>query len=163
MSTLILNIREEKITSKFSIVSFMIREDLIIEENNSIWYHPIKQGRRLVMAGMKERIQAIRKELDISQRDFAKRAFISKSLLCDIEQGNRSVNDRTIQLISTEFNVNKDWLLTGNGEMFTSPPPDIQLQKLIEIFNQLDQGLRDCLLEQSKALLKIRKDRMSGK
>ena len=114
------------------------------------------------MAEMKERIQEIRKELNISQRDFAKKVFISKSLLCDIEKGSRSINDRTIQLISTEFNINKDWLLTGEGDMFTAPPPDIQLEKLINIFNQLDQSLRDCLLEQSKALLKIKKDRMIG-
>ena len=111
------------------------------------------------MTEVKERIQQIRAELKISLRDFAKRIYISKSLLCDIEKGSRSINDRTIQLISTEFNVNKDWLLTGEGDMFTAPPPDIQLEKLIDIFNQLDQGLRDCLLDQSKALLKFRKTR----
>jgi transcriptional regulator with XRE-family HTH domain len=111
------------------------------------------------MSEIKERIQEIRRELGISLRDFAKRIYISRSLLSGIEQGKKNINDRTIQLISTEFNVNKDWLLTGKGEMFTAQPPDVQLQKLIEIFNQLDQGLRDCLLEQSKALLKIRRER----
>ena len=112
------------------------------------------------MVDIRERIQQIREELKISQRDFAKRIYISKSLLSEIEIGNRSINERTIQLITTEFNINKDWLLTGKGDMFTSPPPDIQLEKLISIFNQLDQGLRDCLLEQSKALLKLRKKKV---
>ena len=109
------------------------------------------------MTDIKGRIQQIREELKISQRDFAKRIYISKSLLSEIEIGNRNINERTIKLITTEFSVNKEWLLTGKGDMFTSPPPDIQLEKLISIFNQLDQGLRDCLLEQSKALLKLRK------
>jgi len=109
------------------------------------------------MTDIKGRIQQIREELKISQRDFAKRIYISKSLLSEIEIGNRNINERTIKLITTEFSVNKEWLLTGKGDMFTSPPPDIQLEKLINIFNQLDQGLRDCLLEQSKALLKLRK------
>ena len=109
------------------------------------------------MTDIKGRIQQIREELKISQRDFAKRIYISKSLLSEIEIGNRSINERTIKLITTEFSINKEWLLTGKGDMFTSTPPDIQLEKLINIFNQLDQGLRDCLLEQSKALLKLRK------
>jgi transcriptional regulator with XRE-family HTH domain len=111
------------------------------------------------MTEIKERIQEIRKELGISLRDFAKRIYISRSLLSGIEQGKKNINDRTIQLISTEFSVNKDWLLTGKGDMFNAPPPDVQLQKLVEIFNQLDQGLRDCLLEQSKALLKIKREK----
>ena len=107
---------------------------------------------------VRKRIKQLRETLNVSQRDFAKRIYISQTLLGDIELGNRNVNDRTIQLISTEFNVNKDWLMTGNGEIFTAPPVDLQLEKLIEIFQQLDGGLRDYLLEQSKGLLKIQKE-----
>lgn len=103
------------------------------------------------------RIKQVRQTLNASQRDFAKRVYISQTLLGDIELGNRNVNDRTIQLISTEFNVNKNWLLTGKGGMFSAPPVDLQLESLIEIFSQLDKGLRDYLLEQSKGLLKIQK------
>jgi len=108
---------------------------------------------------VRERIKKVRLALNISQHDFAKRIYISQTLLGDIELGNRNVNERTIQLISTEFNVNKDWLLTGNGEMFSAPPVDLQLENLLEIFNQLDKGLRDYLLDQSKGLLKIQKEK----
>ena len=109
---------------------------------------------------IKERIKILRQTLNISQRDFAKRIYISQTLLGDIELGNRNVSDRTVQLISTEFNVNKDWLLTGNGKMFAAPPPDIQLIKLIEIYNQLDKSLKDYLLDHSKGLLKIQKEKI---
>jgi transcriptional regulator with XRE-family HTH domain len=112
------------------------------------------------MDGIKERIKGVRIALGISQYEFSKRVFISQTLLGDIELGNRTVTDRTIQLITTEFNVNKDWILNGEGEMFTAPPPDIQLEKLIEIFKQLDKTLRDYLLEQSKGLLKIQKEKI---
>ena len=107
---------------------------------------------------LKERIKLVRTTLGISQRDFARRIYISQTLLGDIELGNRNVNERTIQLISTEFNVNKHWLLTGQGEMFTAPPPDLQLEKLIEIFGKLDKPLRDYLLDHSKGLLKVQKE-----
>jgi len=112
------------------------------------------------MAEIQERIQKVREALGISQREFAKRIFISKSLLNNIELGSRSITDRTIQLISTEFNVNKDWLLTGKGDMFTAPPPDIQFEQLMDIFKKMDKSLRDCLVEQAKALLKIRKEKI---
>jgi transcriptional regulator with XRE-family HTH domain len=111
------------------------------------------------MNGIKERIKEIRTKLNISQRDFSKKIFISQTLLGDIELGNRTITERTIQLISTEFNVNKDWILTGQGNMFMAPPPDIQLEKLIEIYKQLDKVLRNYLLEQSKLLLKVQKEK----
>ena len=109
---------------------------------------------------IRERIKHIRTTLNLSQRDFAKRAYISQTLLGDIELGNRNVNDRTVQLISTEFNVNKNWLLSGEGEMFAAPPPDLQLEKLVEVFNQLDTTLKDYLLDHSKSLLKIQKEKI---
>ena len=108
---------------------------------------------------VRTRIKQVRLALNVSQRDFAKRVYISQTLLGDIELGNRNVNDRTVQLISTEFNVNKDWLISGKGEMFSAPPVDLQLENLIEVFNQLDNGLRDYLLDQSKGLLKIQKEK----
>jgi len=108
---------------------------------------------------VRERIKKVRQTLNVSQRDFAKRIYISQTLLGDIELGNRNVNERTIQLISTEFSVNKDWLLTGKGEMFSAPPADLKLENLVEIFNQLDKGLRDYLLDQSKGLLKIQREK----
>jgi transcriptional regulator with XRE-family HTH domain len=111
------------------------------------------------MTGIKERIKEIREKLNISQRDFAQKIFISQTLLGDIELGNRTATERTIQLISTEFNVNKEWILTGQGDMFMAPPPDIQLEKLIEIYKQLDKPLRNYLLEQSKSLLKLQKEK----
>jgi len=110
------------------------------------------------MSGIKERIKKIRLKLGISQQDFAKKVYISQTLLGEIELGNRTATEKTIQLISTEFNVNKSWILTGKGDMFTAPPPDIQLENLIEVFKQLDKPLRDYLLEQSKGLLKIQKN-----
>jgi transcriptional regulator with XRE-family HTH domain len=107
---------------------------------------------------MKERIRDVRNTLNISQRDFAKRIFISQALLGDIELGKRNINDRTIQLITTEFNVNKNWLLTGKGQMFSSEPPDLQLERLLDIFQKLDKPLRNYLLDQSKGLLKMQQE-----
>jgi transcriptional regulator with XRE-family HTH domain len=98
---------------------------------------------------------SIRKALKLTQKEFGKRIYVSQSLLTEIELGHRKVNNRTIQLIVSEYNVNKDWLLTGNGDMFSAPPPDAKKEKLLEIFTELDDMLQDYLLLQSKELLKI--------
>ena len=107
------------------------------------------------MEKVNERIKQVRIVLNISQLDFSKRVFISKSSLGEIETGVRKVNDRIIQLISTRFNVNMEWIKTGKGEMFGKEKPDIRLEHLIEIYKQLDTPLQDCLLEQTESLLKL--------
>ena len=107
------------------------------------------------MDEVNERIKQIRAVLGISQREFSKQIFISQNSFCEIEKGVRRVNDRIIQLISTQFNVSRDWIKTGKGEMFHSDKPDISLEHLIEIYKQLEKPLQDYLLEQSEALLKL--------
>ena len=110
------------------------------------------------MNKVNERIKEIRSVLNISQRDFSKRIFISQSSLGEIETGVRNVNDRIIQLISSQFNVNNNWIKTGKGKMFDIEKPDINLEHLIEIYNQLDKPLQNYLLEQSELLLKLNEE-----
>ncbi|MCL2557422.1 MAG: helix-turn-helix transcriptional regulator [Treponema sp.] len=107
------------------------------------------------MDGVNERIKQVRASVGIPQREFASRVFISQSTFGEIETGVRRVNERIIQLISTRFNVSREWLKTGAGEMFQSERPDMQLERLIDIYRQLEKPLQDYLLEQSEALLKL--------
>jgi len=106
-----------------------------------------------------DRLKQIRRYFKLSIRDFSKEIYFSHSLYGQVEYGNREPTDRIIQLISSKFNVNKQWILTGEGEMFASPPPDVRLEKILEVYNTIDGLLKDCLLEQSKILLKIYKEK----
>jgi transcriptional regulator with XRE-family HTH domain len=115
------------------------------------------------MERINDRIKKIRITLGLSQREFSKRIYISQSFYGDIELGNQSVNDRIIHLVSTQFNVNKEWLKSGKDEMFSSPPPDVKLERLIAIYNNLDEQLQDYLLLQSDVLLKIQKEKIDKK
>ena len=105
------------------------------------------------------RLKEIRKHLKLSIREFSKEIYVSHSLYGQVEYGNREPTERLIQLISSRFNVSKKWITTGEGEMFSSPPPDIRLEKILEIYNTIDGMLKDCLLEQSKILLKIYREK----
>jgi transcriptional regulator with XRE-family HTH domain len=108
-----------------------------------------------------ERIKEIRTTMGISQVEFSKRIFVSKGFYSDIEVGKKKINDRIIFIVSKQFNVNEKWIKTGEGEIFTNTPPDIRLEKLLDIYKRLDGSLRDCLVEQSGILLKLQKEKNS--
>jgi transcriptional regulator with XRE-family HTH domain len=111
------------------------------------------------MNPINERIKQIRTVLNVSQRDFSRQIFISQSSYGEIETGVRKVNERVLQLICSQYNINKDWLKNGNGEMFNNKKPDIRLEHLIEIYNKLDTSLQNYLVEQSELLLKLNNEK----
>jgi len=106
-----------------------------------------------------ERIKEVRKKLNLSQIEFSERIYLSKSFYGDIEIGKKKVNNRIIYIVSKQFNVNEDWLRTGKGNVFNENNPDLRKEKLLNIYNQLDPSLRDCLVEQSEILLKLQKNK----
>ena len=103
------------------------------------------------------RIQAVRKALGLSQRAFCRGIFLSQGFYAQIESGLKKANERIYELISTKYNVNKDWLLTGKGEMFSGPAPDVELEQLIEIYKELDPLFREYIMLQIKQLLNVQK------
>jgi len=107
------------------------------------------------MKTVNDRIKQLRIHLKMTQVNFSKQIHISQGSMGEIETGFRNVNDRIIQLICSQFNVNKEWLKTGKGGMFDKEKPDIGLEHLIEIYKQLDKTLQEYLIEQSELLLKL--------
>lgn len=67
---------------------------------------------------MKERIKAIRNAKGMNQTKFANCLSMSRSAVCKLESGENNPSDQTIKLICKEFNVDEEWLRTGNGDMF---------------------------------------------
>lgn len=64
---------------------------------------------------MNNRIKITRKALDLSQEAFGERLGITGSGLSNIESGKRNVTEQMILAICREFNVNEEWLRTGDG------------------------------------------------
>lgn len=67
---------------------------------------------------MNERLKRLRRELNITQQEFADRIGIKRSTMATYESGRNEPIDAVISLICREFDVNEDWLKTGDGEMF---------------------------------------------
>jgi transcriptional regulator with XRE-family HTH domain len=110
------------------------------------------------MEDLTDRLKKIRNTLNLSQREFSKRIYISQSLYSDIESGNVELKERYVRLISSQFNISIDWLKDGVGDMFKLSQNDVKLEYLIDIFNQLNPNLQDCVLDHLKGLLKAQKE-----
>ena len=79
---------------------------------------------------MKERLKALRKELHLTQQEFADRVGISRGNIGAYEVGKNAPSDAVISLICREFHVNEEWLRTGNGEMFVKETPDEEFMRM---------------------------------
>lgn len=67
---------------------------------------------------MNERLKSIRKSLSMTQKDFGAELGVSRDTYASYESGRVIPNNTFIQLMCSKFNVNEEWLRTGDGEMF---------------------------------------------
>jgi transcriptional regulator with XRE-family HTH domain len=85
---------------------------------------------------MGERILILIKAIGVTQKRFAETAGISQSGLTELIKGRTSsLSSESIASIYRSFNVNPQWLLTGDGEMFLSQPKN---QSGITIHGRVD-------------------------
>lgn len=71
---------------------------------------------------MNNRIREVRKQAGLSMQAFGERLGVSSPSISKIESGINNPSEQTIRAICSEFNINRDWLVDGVGEMKTKPP-----------------------------------------
>lgn len=118
---------------------------------------------------MNERIRELIKALNMKQAEFAKRIGVSRPFVSELCSGNKKPSDRTVADICREFNVNEQWLRTGEGDMFLSlsreeeitkycmsiakqPPSEFTL-KFIHILSRLEPAQWQLLSDMADKLL----------
>lgn len=67
---------------------------------------------------MNERIKELRKALGLTLERFGEALGVQKSAVSKWERGENSVPDQMFKSICREFDVNEEWLRTGEGKMF---------------------------------------------
>ncbi|MEG1523980.1 MAG: helix-turn-helix transcriptional regulator [Clostridia bacterium] len=72
-----------------------------------------------------DRIREVRVSFSLNQTEFGKRVGLSQSAIGGYENNSHKVADQTIMHICKEYNINEEWLRTGEGEMFSSPDSDV--------------------------------------
>lgn len=92
---------------------------------------------------LNSRICQVRKYSGLNQTEFAEKLSLTKNYISLIENGNRTPSDRTISDICREFNVNEDWLRTGEGEMLKPVNRDAAIASFMgDVLNGEDADFR---------------------
>ncbi len=71
------------------------------------------------------RVKIIRQSLNLTLEKFGAKLGVQKSAINKIEKGDNKLTEQMSKLICREFNVNYDWLIHGEGEMFLETDDDI--------------------------------------
>lgn len=75
---------------------------------------------------MNNRLKELRQYLHLSQKEFGDKISITQNHISSLENGRRTLNDRTIKDICNTFGSSEEWLKNGTGEM------------MIDLVGQLD-------------------------
>lgn len=73
---------------------------------------------------MNVRLATIRKELGLSQKEFAERLGLTSNFVWLLEKGDRNPSKKTLETICSTFNVSKEWLENGSGPRFVDASVD---------------------------------------
>lgn len=108
-----------------------------------------------------ERVKEIRKTLDLTLEKFGEKLGVKKGAISAIENNNRNLTEQMAKAICREYNVNYDYLMYGEGEMFDQLPQTI-LDELCMQFelDDLDKMIIDLYIGLSSDTRNEIKDRI---
>lgn len=107
-----------------------------------------------------ERVREIRKELNLTLEKFGEKLGVGKTAISKIEKGRVNLSDQMAISICREYNVNYDFLIDGEGEMFDDLPQTVLDElcaqydlddldrSLVEMYLEMPEQVRDCLKQE---------------
>ena len=113
-----------------------------------------------------ERVREIRKSLNLTLEKFGEKLGVQKTAISKIEKDNVKLSDQMAKSICREYNVNYEYLVHGEGEMFSVLPKTVLDElcrqyelddfdrSLIEMYIQFPKPLRDYLKNNFLDILK---------
>lgn len=120
-----------------------------------------------------ERVKEIRKALGLTLDKFGEKLGVTKQTVSRIENGVNNLTDQMALAICREYNVNYDYLMAGDGEMFDNLPEtvldELCLQYdlddydrfLVELYISLPPELRAAAKNKARELLAKRREKES--
>jgi transcriptional regulator with XRE-family HTH domain len=102
-----------------------------------------------------ERLALARKTLKLTQREFAEKISVATGFIALMEIGERKVNPRIMKLVSSIFNVNLQWLETGEGEMFYTDTEQ-EIEEIISLYKRLNPFFKKFIIRQLHDLIEYK-------
>lgn len=114
---------------------------------------------------MNGRLQLLREKLGLSRAKFASRLDVRSGLISAWESGEQQIDEPFLRIICDEFGANKEWLVSGQGDMFvlsTKRGTTVNIEAVAEIvikcFDALPPKVQEATLEVIRRVLEARKD-----
>jgi len=100
------------------------------------------------MSTLAERIRLVRKDHGLSQAEFAQRLRITRGHVSKLEIGQATPSEQLLALIELNFNLNWDWLETGEGDVYLAPHLDaVERDRQMKFYELLRDHVEIFLLQ----------------
>lgn len=98
---------------------------------------------------MNNRLKEIRQKLNLTQKDFSSKLGISQNRISNFENSKSKISNRDIASICGVFNINKNWFMNGDGEIFNSTSNNniSNTEEIKKIYNSLSQSQKELVKE----------------
>lgn len=83
------------------------------------------------MSDISDRIRYVRQHYKLSQTEFAKKIGTTQGMITMLERGIRIPNERQVLLICSVYNIRREWLENGTGEMQEQPAENDELAQYL--------------------------------
>ena len=112
--------------------------------------------------GFAVRLRELRRYLKLTQNEFSEKICITQATLCGYEKKKRVPDGEILSNIANVYNVNINWLLTGEGAMFLSDVPPLSVGNVDgkdAVSTGVAGGDKDSVIEQqAKEIEQLKKE-----
>ena len=116
------------------------------------------------------RVKILRQALGMSQTDFGAKIGVTRGVINNLDRGLTDLQDPLLSLICSVFNARREWLETGEGEMFepedaeapfydamgiiTNDEPDSFRKRFVIALAELDDAELDAMEQFIRSLIR---------
>jgi transcriptional regulator with XRE-family HTH domain len=116
-----------------------------------------------VQALTNARVRQLRKILGLSQTEFGKKLGVSRSVVLNVELNKVRPKEILIDHACEVFDVNKEWLAEGKGEVFSvNALAGKAFEELWQLYQELNPEYKEYVLKQINQLLELQNSKTNS-
>ncbi len=79
-----------------------------------------------------ERLESIRKSEKLSRSKFGLKVGKTEDAIYNLERNRASISKEFIELVCNTFNINKEWLVNGTGQMYNISQDTLDMSNVFD-------------------------------
>ncbi|EGT4205780.1 XRE family transcriptional regulator [Clostridioides difficile] len=109
------------------------------------------------MSDIGKRIKILIEKENIKQVEFAEKIKVDQSYISKLLSSKSTLipSERVVDDICQKFNVNKEWVETGTGEMYIENKCNRNVSEATDLLMELSIEFQECAIKQIKELIKL--------